>query len=217
MIFRKVTIILLLLACSGCKDMLRKEPPPQPPTGPQSKEEVLAAVNPIIAPLRTTISGGPVISETERYTMMTGLRDAIMQYGSTEFGRQAFRDLAYEVQNIAKQASAVEKYRLVLICVDVTELLSVESHLLKRLGQKADVMLDKPKVQVKGFIDDIEKKQTYIFIEIINHRKGTLERMEAREGDEFNDLRVVRILGRNQAVLFEYLKLPGLFFEVEAF
>lgn len=197
--------------------MLRKEPPPQPPTGPQSKEEVLAAVNPIIAPLRTTISGGPVISETERYTMMTGLRDAIMQYGSTEFGRQAFRDLAYEVQNIAKQASAVEKYRLVLICVDVTELLSVESHLLKRLGQKADVMLDKPKVQVKGFIDDIEKKQTYIFIEIINHRKGTLERMEAREGDEFNDLRVVRILGRNQAVLFEYLKLPGLFFEVEAF
>lgn len=210
-------IILLLLACSGCKDMLRKEPPPPPPTGPQSKEEVLAAVNPIIAPLRTTISGGPVISETERYTMMTGLRDAIMQYGSTEFGRQAFRDLAYEVQDIAKQASAIEKYRLVLICVDVTELLSVESHLLKRLGQKADVMLDKPKVQVKGFIDDIEKKQTYIFIEIINHRKGTLERMEAREGDEFNDLRVVRILGRNQAVLFEYLKLPGLFFEVEAF
>jgi hypothetical protein len=197
--------------------MLRKEPPPPPPTGPQSKEEVLAAVNPIIAPLRTTISGGPVISETERYTMMTGLRDAIMQYGSTEFGRQAFRDLAYEVQDIAKQASAIEKYRLVLICVDVTELLSVESHLLKRLGQKADVMLDKPKVQVKGFIDDIEKKQTYIFIEIINHRKGTLERMEAREGDEFNDLRVVRILGRNQAVLFEYLKLPGLFFEVEAF
>ncbi|NLV43094.1 MAG: hypothetical protein GXY07_01190 [Candidatus Hydrogenedentes bacterium] len=217
MIFRKVMIILLLLACSGCKDMLRKEPPPPPPTGPQSKEEVLAAVNPIIAPLRTTISGGPVISETERYTMMTGLRDAIMQYGSTEFGRQAFRDLAYEVQDIAKQASAIEKYRLVLICVDVTELLSVESHLLKRLGQKADVMLDKPKVQVKGFIDDIEKKQTYIFIEIINHRKGTLERMEAREGDEFNDLRVVRILGRNQAVLFEYLKLPGLFFEVEAF
>jgi len=216
-IFRKVMIILLLLACSGCKDMLRKEPPPPPPTGPQSKEEVLAAVNPIIAPLRTTISGGPVISETERYTMMTGLRDAIMQYGSTEFGRQAFRDLAYEVQDIAKQASAIEKYRLVLICVDVTELLSVESHLLKRLGQKADVMLDKPKVQVKGFIDDIEKKQTYIFIEIINHRKGTLERMEAREGDEFNDLRVVRILGRNQAVLFEYLKLPGLFFEVEAF
>lgn len=149
--------------------------------------------------------------------MMTGLRDAIMQYGSTEFGRQAFRDLAYEVQDIAKQASALEKYRLVLICVDVTELLSVESHLLKRLGQKADIMLDKPKVQVKGFIDDIEKKQTYIFIEIINYREGTLERMEAREGDEFNNLRVVRILGRNQAVLFEYLKLPGLFFEVEAF
>lgn len=211
-----LVVLLIMLACGGCKDLLKKEPPPPAPTGPQSKEEVLALISPLITPLRTTISGGPVVSEAERYMMMSSLRDAVVRYGSTEFGKQALNALGYEVQEIARQASAIEKYRLVLICVDVSELLAVEGHLLSRLGKKADVMLDKPTVRVKGFIDDVEKKQTYIFIEMINHRTGAVESREVREGEEFNNLRVVRILGANQAVLFEYLKLPGLFFEVEA-
>ena len=210
-------VLLLAVTCVGCKDVLRKEPPPPAPTGPQTKEEVLVQISPLIEPLRRTISGGPVISETERYTMMSSLRDAVMRYESTAFGKQALNDLGYEVQEIAKQASAIEKYRLVLICVDTSELLAVEGQLLQRLGKKADVMLDKPTVRVKGFIDDVEKKQTYIFIEMLNHRTGAVESREVREGEEFNNLRVVRILGGNQGVLFEYLKLPGLFFEVEAF
>lgn len=212
-----MALVLLLLLSVGCKDLLRKEPPPPPPAPTPTKEEVLAQIKPLIAPLRTTVSGGPVISETERYTMMASLRDAIVQYGTTENGKEALRELAYEVQEIAKQASALERYRLVLICVDVTELLAVESQLLKRLGKKADVMLDLPAVQVKGFMDDIEKKQTYIFLDIINHRTGTVERVEAREGDELDNIRVIRIIGHNQAVLFEYLKLPGLFFQIDAF
>ncbi|MFA7692196.1 MAG: hypothetical protein GX117_11770 [Candidatus Hydrogenedentes bacterium] len=209
--------VVLLLACAGCEDLLRKEPPPPPPSGPQTKEEVAALVNPLIQPLRQSVAGGPGISEAERYSMLAALRNAVIQYGATDFGRQALNDVAYEVQDIAKQAADIERYRLVLICIDVEELLSVESQLLQRLGERADIMLDKPSIQVQGFMDDIEKDQTYIFLNIINRREGKIERKQVREGDELSDIRVIKIIGRNRGVLFEYLKVPGLFFEVDAF
>ena len=219
MLRNTVLVIALLVICGGCRELLRDPAPPaDAPEGPSTKEEVLAEIRPMITPIRNTAMGvGTGVSEAERYVIMANLRDAVMRYGDKDFGREALRELGYELQELAKRASAIERYRLVLICIDAAEMLEVDSQLLKRLGTKADVMLDKPTIRVKGFIDDIEKNQTYIFIEMINHRSGTVERMEAREGDEFNDLRLVRILGRNKAVLFEYLKVPGLFFEVESF
>lgn len=209
--------VLLVVTCSGCEQLLRKEPPTQKQEGPQTKEEVLSEIRPYLTPIKTTLAGGPVISETERYTMLSNLRDAIMRYGDKTFGREAFHELGWEAQELAKQAADVERYRLVLICIDVAELVATDSHLLKRLGAKADIMLDMPTARVKGFLDDVEKKQTYVFIELFNRRTGEVEKLQAREGDEFNNLRLVRIIGANKAVLFEYLKLPGLFFEVDAF
>ena len=213
-----VFALLVVVLFSGCDKLLKEEPPPPEPEGPQTKEEVLAEITPILAPIRTVLmAGNPPVSDADRQNIMARLRDAIVQYGDKDFGKEALRELGYEAQELAKRAAEVERYRLVLICIEVSELLSVESILLERLGARADVMLDKPRVAVKGFIDDLERGDTYIFIEMINYRRGTIDRFEAREGDEFDDIRVVRIIGRNKAVLFEYLKVPGLFFEVEAF
>jgi hypothetical protein len=211
--------VTALFVFGGCRELLKKEPPPPQETqGPKTKEEVLVQIRPIIAPIRDTILGAnTVVSETDRHLIMLGLQGAIVQYGNTDYGKEALRELGYEVQGMAKDASSSERYQLVLLCVDIVELLSMESQLLERLGAKADVMLDKPQVVVKGFVDDVEKGQLYTFLEIINRRTGAVERLEAREGDEFGNLKLVRILGRNKAVIFEYLKVPGLFFEVESF
>ncbi len=212
-----VLSMVVLVACTGCDKLLKKELPLPESEGPQSKEEILTEIRPFLTPIKTTLAGGPVISDLERITMLSNLRDAIVRYGDKDFGKAAFSELGWEAQEMAKQAADMEKYRLVLVCIDVAELLATDSLLLKRLGAKANVMLDMPTVRVNGFMDDIEKKQTYIFIELFNRRTGAVEKMQAREGDEFNNLRLVRIIGRNKAVLFEYLKLPGLFFEVESF
>ena len=104
-----------------------------------------------------------------------------------------------------------------LACIDAIELLSMESQLLKRLGERADVILEQPIVRVHGFLDDLEKGDTYAFLELINKNTGNVDKIEARVGDEFNSLRFVRIIGNNKAILFEYLRMPGLYFEVEAF
>lgn len=214
-----IRVLAVLLIISGCQDLLRKQPPPptEEEPGPKTKEEVLALIRPIIDPIRSTaMTGSPGVSETERMNIMARIRDAITAYGGKDYGKEALRELAYEVQDLAKEASKKERYRLVMMCIDISEMLQVESQLMKRLGNKAKIMLERPKVQVRGFIDDLEKNQTYVFLELINYATGTVERREAREGDEFSNLKLVRIIGKNKAVLFEYLKVPGLFFEVEA-
>lgn len=213
-------ICILMLCLSGCREFWQREEPPRPeePVGPQTKAEVLAEIRPVISPLRHSLSpGAPVISDMHRDQIMAQLRNAIISYGDTDFGKEALNELAYEVMDIARRASADDRHQLVLVCIDVVELLAVESHLLKRLGARADVMLEKPVVRVKGFLEDIEKNQLYVFLDLINHRTGAVERVEAREGDEFHNLRLWRIQGRNRSVIFEYLKVPGLFFEVKAF
>lgn len=209
--------VAVLLLCGGCEQLLRKDLPKTDTETLPAKEEVLAEMRPFLAPIQTTLAGGAIISDTERYTMLSGLRDAMVRHGNNPAAREAFQELGWEAQGMAKQAADMGRYRLVLICIDVAELLNTESLLLKRLGARADVMLDMPTVRINGFLDDVEKKQTYIFIELFNRRAGKVEKLQAREGEEFNNLRLIRIIGRNQAVLFEYLKMPGLFFEVEPF
>lgn len=214
----QLTFILLFIV-SGCSNVFKKAevPPPEEP-GPKSKEEALNLISPAIQPLRnTSVPGAPGLSEEQRQQVMMSLHNVIVTYGSNQYGKEALRELGYEVLDLAKKASASERYRLALACIEAAELLQVDSLYLKRLGPKAELMLKKPKVAVKGFVDDIEKKQLYVFLELTDHLTGKTERLEAREGDEFHDLRLVRVIGNNKAVLLEYLKMPGLFFEVEAF
>ncbi|NLN93915.1 MAG: hypothetical protein GX130_11500 [Candidatus Hydrogenedens sp.] len=218
---RKLILTLpLLLLLFGCSDVFKKNPPA--PTveepGPHSREEAIMLISPVINPLRNTLQpGGPGISETDRQQLLFAIQSAIMTYGDNRYGKEVLRDLGFELQDLARQASAQERYRLVLICIEAAELLSVDSMYLKRAGSKAVTMLEKPKVVVKGFMEDMETQQLSIFLELTDYFTGKIDRMQVREGDEFNNLRMIRVLGRNKGVLLEYLKVPGLFFEIESF
>lgn len=214
-------VCIVLIAFSGCenfKKAMAPPPPPPEPVGPQTKEEVYALISPTINPLRNAIiPNAPMLSDFEREQVMTGLRNANVNYGSLSFGQEALKELGYEIMEIARKANQESNYKLVMTCIDAIELLSMESQLLKRLGERADVILERPLVRVRGFLDDHEKGDTYAFLDIVNSKTGEVEKMQARPGDEFNNLKFVRILGNNSGILFEYQRIPGLFFEVEAF
>ena len=214
-------VCIIVVVFSGCENFKKKvapPPPPSEPVGPQTKQEVYALISPSINPLRNALAQNALtLSDFDREQLMTSLRNAIVNYGSLSFGKEAINELGYEIMEIARQASQLNRYKLVLISIDAIELLSMESQLLKRLGERADVILERPVVQVHGFLDDHEKGDTYAFLDIINTRTGKVEKMEVRPGEEFNNLRFVRILGNNKGILLEYLRMPGLFFEIEAF
>ncbi len=218
---RPVVFLLaaLVIAASGCDDCRERLKPPEPePEPPQTKEEVLAEIRPVIEPLRNSVrTGAASLPDADREQMMWNLRNAIVAHGDTEYGREALRELGYEIMDVAKRAGMLEHHWLVLTCIDAIELLAMGSHLLDRLGERANVMLERPAVRVRGFLDDHEKSDTYVFLELINRRDGMVERVEARIGDEFHNLRLVDIIGRNRGVRLEYLRVPGLFFDVDAF
>jgi len=218
-------LVAILLAgavgLTGCR-IERVEPePPQPETQPpRTKEELLAELRPLVETLRkkTNLPPGAApqrITETEREQVVSGLRDAKIRFGTEEFGQAALRDVAYEIADIAKEAAAQKRWKLVQAAVDAHAIIGIESHYLRRLEDRAKVNLARPLVEVKGFVNDIEKNDIYVFVEITNRKTKNRETIPAREGDEFNDLRLVKVARGNKSVIFEYLPIEGLFFEAK--
>lgn len=184
-----------------------------------TREEVLAEMRPILAPLRAALlepeASRPPFPESVRDQVVMGLRDAQLKYGETEGGRAAFLVLADEVKGLALEARKQERYRLVATCVDAHDILGMSSLVMQRLDDRARKILAQPIVRVRGVVDDLEKGTTYILMELINRETHEVTRTRARVGDILGDLRVVELIGRNRKVVFEYLPIEGLTFEVD--
>lgn len=216
---------LLALGCvlmagifSGCNQAPPPPPPPVVPTGPQSKQEVLGLVLPALAPLQNILSmpaGTGGLSDTDRAYVMSQLRDSVAKYGNLPFGREALREVGYKIAEMGKQASTQERWRLALSCVDAFDILQMESLTVSRLGDRAKNMMEQPTVRVRGFLEDKEKDSLYVFLELVNRKTGEIEKVQAREGEEFEGIRLLKVVGRNQKVRIEYIKIPGLIFDVD--
>ena len=214
-VLRNLLALSVLAAMAASCKVEPPPPPPPPPMGPQTKEEVLALVRPIIAPIRVAVDTGTFLSVQETAIILQNLRQAVLEHGSKEFGRAALREVGYEIAELGKEASADERWKLALFCVDAHDTLSMESVLLGRISERAEKMLEQPTVRVRGFLEDGVDKTLYVFLEIVDRRTGEVKKVQAREGEEFNGLRLIKVLGRNKQVRFEYIKIPGLIFDVD--
>jgi hypothetical protein len=116
---------------------------------------------------------------------------------------------------MGKQASSQERWRLALACVDAFDILQMESLTVSRLGDRAKTMMDQPTIRVRGFLEDKEKNSLYVFMDLVNRKTGEVEKVQAREGEEFGGIRLIRVIGRNQKVRVEYTRIPGLIFDVD--
>lgn len=212
-IWTSVIALAALAALTAC-NVAPPPPPPPPPEGPQTKEEVLALVRPMIAPIRAALAPGAYLTDTDRAVIMGNLRAAVAEHGGKDFGQAALREVGHEISEMGREAGKAERWRLALFCVDVFDLLNMESALLKRIGQRAQHMMDQPTVRVRGFLEDGANRDLYVFMDLVNRRTGEVQKVRVREGEEFGGLRLIQVLGRNQKVRVEYLRIPGLIFDV---
>lgn len=198
---------------------LEPGPPPEEPEPEPDLEQVRAETRDAIEVVREIVHGGrrAGLADQEREAMMqqlAGLKDKYGKYGS---GQEAFAQVAREVAELALAARDQDRWRLVSACVDAHDLLGMESFTIDRLNERAEKNLGRPKVAVRGFLEDQEKDDVYVFLELTNRQTGEVEKIVAREKEEIGDLRIVRISGKNDKVVLEYLPIEGLFFEVEPF
>lgn len=184
-----------------------------------TRDEVLAELRPTIGLLSASVHAPPEqrpgFPLEIRDQVINGLRDAQMKYGETEGGQAAFKVLAEEVKSLALEARKQERWRVVATCVDAHDILGMSSLVMQRLDDRARKILAQPMVRVRGVVDDLEQGTTYILMELINRETFEVTRTRARVGDILGDLRVVELVGRNNKVIFEYLPIEGLTFEVD--
>ena len=213
-----VACVLMIGVVSGCNQAPPPPPPPVVPTGPQTKQEVLSLVLPVLAPIERVLALAPGtggVSETDRTVMMAQLREAVGKYGNLPFGREALHDVGYKIAEMGKKASTQERWRLALACVDAFDILQMESMTVARLGGRAKTMMEQPTIRVRGFLEDKDKGALYVFLELVNRKTMEVHKVQAREGEEVGGIRLLKVIGRNQKVRVEYIKIPGLIFDVD--
>ena len=215
-----VGVLLSLAGCSGCN--LPEAPTPKPADAPldenlaMTKQGVLDELRPRLAIMRAALQpGASGISDNNLNALLALFRDARFKYGDREYAREAFEELADDVSDMARQARDQERWRLAMLCVDLHEILGMDSMELDRIGERGRVILAKPKVVVKGFMEDKDSGSIAVFLELTNRETQKTSSKVMREGDEDGNLRLVRIIGDNQSVRFEYTAIPGMFFDIE--
>ncbi len=211
-----VCVLALVPACTGAPP-----PPPPPPTGPQTKEEVAKELRPILEPLREAVRQGETnpdhaLGAMERQGIMDGIRKMQQEHGAKPFALEAFQELGLEMIELSRQAATNENWENVAAGIDIHELLALESPRMEFLDKQAQENLGRPKVIIKGFFGDVKKDGLFVIYDAIDRRTGKVKQYSLREGEEGDGLRVVKIIGDNMAVRFEYLKIPGLYFDVKA-
>mgnify|MGYP000994327100 CR=1 FL=1 len=215
--FLAVLCALVIGLLAGCKPA-PPPPPPPVPSGPQTKEEVMNLVLPALSPIQAVLAqpkGVGGLDEGSRIYMMNQLSDAVSKYGSQPFGREALREVGYRIADLGKQASAQERWRVALACVDAFDILQMESLTVARLEGKAKTMMEQPLIRVRGFLEDKEKNDLYVFLELVNRKTMEVKKVQMREGEETDSIRLLKVIGRNQKVRVEYTKIPGLIFDVD--
>ena len=104
---------------------------------------------------------------------------------------------------------------MVLHCLDVYDALNPGAIKYNRLRNMAELQMRKPRVDLKGFFSDGGTDGTvYALVEITDPVQDKVHKENMREGEEMHGLRFHRIIGNQRGVEFEYLAIPGDFFEV---
>jgi hypothetical protein len=52
-------------------------------------------------------------------------------------------------------------------------------------------------------------------MELVNRKTMEVQKVQLREGEETDGIRLIKVIGRNQKVRVEYVKIPGLIFDVD--
>lgn len=154
------------------------------------------------------------LSDADRDKCLEYLRQAKARYAASPEGESALQQLGVDFRQLAEQAHAQKRWRLVMAAIDATKILDPSRTDLDLLREQAKAYWERPDVVIKGFLDDVEKGQVYALLQITLRPSGEQVSVHVRKGDEFNGLRFVDVVGNLRGVKLEYLKIPGDFFTI---
>jgi len=150
----------------------------QDAAGPQKGEaatpEALAGeIRPVLAPLEGLLAAPA--ADNGNFTLVDAewcrglaeqVRRARSTYSGTENGEAALARIADELEDLVRRARDEDRWGLVLCAIDVHEELRPGMHLMRLLRERAMLHAMRPHVVVKGFFDDNDKNELYVFLQV---------------------------------------------------
>ena len=172
------------------------KPPPPPPT---AQELRLSA----IAKLADILSGVVPLGKEEVQNRVNAERSRLK--GQLN-GAAALRLLTADIRDALKGCRSNANWDGVLLLCNALEPLDPENVMLQRYREEAVVQKNKPIVELKGFTTHGDTGETMIFLNVtLPEENNRTESCKVEVGEEFHNLKLMRIVGKQKGVEIRYL------------
>lgn len=200
-------VLFAMIACLffvGCNQAPPEPPPeeaPPPPTAQEVHRDIMSTLS-VFQQTAASVGGG--IGPAEKDQTVAAMRQVVGQLRATPNGPEGVDMARKDVEQLTKRVEeGDQRWMLLKGCIEAHHVIAPESTKYAKLEQRVDLMLARPRVIVRGFMEI--DKQTHAFLEVTDRKTNAVKTYKVREGEDFHDvLRVLRIIGKNQAVELLY-------------
>lgn len=202
-----LAVMFALVLLASCKEKAPPPPPQAPPPPEPTAEEIYREMRGGLQMFWDPIEGkAPGLEDGPRDQGIAHLTTCKGKYSSKENGRAALERIGRDIDNIIREAKEGNRWKLIKGCCMLYQVVEPGSDRYKKVEERADLMLARPDVHVRGFVQI--GNDLYAFLEVLNLKTREVSTFKVREGEEFYDvLRLMRIVGNQQAV--EILYIPA--------
>lgn len=181
----------------------------------ETPEQIATKLRTPMAPLKAALIAPQDMAVEVKTKMLADVRAVMTTSSATENGKQAIAQVAGEMEEIIRKGRDAKKWSTAMTAVELYEVLVPGSTKYAKIKEQCDVYLKMPKVSIKGFFNvDTRKDEIYVFLEV-QTPDGKKKDVKVEPGEEFEGFRLARIIGNQQGVELEYLKLPGEFIQIK--
>lgn len=208
-----LALAMLLVACEEEKKEAEEEAPP-----PKSANELYQEITKILDPLRAKLDADQGMGKAALDPLVAEARTARQKMNAEPNGKEALARFTQDVDGLIRTARQKERWMPVIKMCELYDILEPGNSKTGRMIEMAERQINRPKVRIKGFVDDMQANDTYVFLEVKVPDAEWFAPDPVREGDEFLDppytLRFQEIIGRNKGIRLEYLAVKGDTFDI---
>lgn len=206
----------MLFALPGCDQMFKQEEEvpaeevPPPPTPDEMVAEALDRLR-VLEVIPKDVPLQFLISEQGRGQLLGYIRDWKQQTLATEGGQEAVDRLMADLDRQLEAARREQNAAVVLLVADMLEELGSQKGIIGRYREWARVHNNRPVVVIKGWYEEGEEDApaseltTLAIVDVYIPETGEKKHMMLEEGEEFEDLQFLEIIGRKRGIRLRYL------------
>ncbi len=178
---------------------------------PPTAEELLTEMRKPLQAAVQLMQQNQIIPANKQQELVGQFRSACGRYSTTPNHPEAIERITQELTSAVERGAKQEQWHGVLLLINMYETRKPDSVKFRRVKQQAIDYINRPKVKITGFYDDIAMGKTLVFLDVFIPALGASVKVDpVVEGDEFLQppytMRLVQIIGTQDGITVEYKK-----------